>query len=441
MKLKMLALGLIIALSVCGCSDNKKAEDIETKPVENIEKAEVTEENKEVDRTNVVAEDYIDAVKWILNPNAGPVYWGQTYPEYEKYISKELLDKRIDEYYEQGKVDTALYGMTEPEYNLKVACKHPEYNAEQDIYNSYNSYEKEMTLTYEEFMSAEYKEYRYLCYHVAQDRDYLEFDAYSQIIDTEDAYKRLEESFKKPVWLLEVSKDNGTEFTGIIEITDTGTFEHYIGRISTPQNIGETEYKCYLDDENKIYKIETFMQKPDTKDDTTYGYSDENTGWIGSKYFGYEDYDPSKGDEYYLDKQGLKNEDVSSNGEPSEEVDKPNEDASEFDKAFYEKNGRYPDESTIQKRIVANGTLTEKYKLNEIEKEILNVANEYCEHPVLTAVNDYGDYLQLRISNPFFESVYGEEPEYIEWVILVHVDGRYKAVFAPTFNFEKGFEQ
>ena len=102
MKLKMLALGLIITLSVCGCSDNKKAEDIETKPVENIEKAEVTEEKKEVDRSNVVAEDYIEAVKWILNPNAGPVYWGQTYPEYEKYISKELLDKRITEYYEQG---------------------------------------------------------------------------------------------------------------------------------------------------------------------------------------------------------------------------------------------------------------------------------------------------------------------------------------------------
>lgn len=447
----LLIWGLFIGLSGCGSKETdttraqleEKLAELETENTEltATEEKEINDENqvrqekKEIDRSNVVAEEYIDAVKWILNPNAGPVYWGQTYSEYEMYISRELLDNRIAEYYENGGIDAESYGMSEPEYNLKVVCKYPEYDEEQGIYNSYNSYEKEMTLTYEEFIGAEYKEYRYLCYRVTQDRNYLEFDAYSQIIDAEDAYKNLEESFEKPVWLLEVSKDNGTEFTGIIELVDTGTFEHYIGWISAPQNIGKTEYRCYLDDENKIYKIETFMQKLDVNNDKTYGYSDddENTGWIGSKYFGYEDYDPSKGDEYYLEKQGLKSEDTSEEL-PSEES------ASEFDKSFYDKTGRYPDESTIQKRIVANDTIMEKYNLQELEQSLLEASKEYCEYPVLTASNDYGDYLLLNMSNYFFKAVYGDEPEYNEWVVLVHVDGRYRVAFGPTLYSEKAFE-
>lgn len=203
-----------------------------------------------VDRSGVVAEEYIDAVKWILNPNAGPVYWEQTYSEYEKYISRELLDRKIAEYKKQGKVDTSLYNMTEPEYNLKKVCKYPEYDYEQGIYKSYNSYEKEMTLTYDEFMNTEYKDYRYLEYWVAQDRNY---GYYANVV----------------------------------------------------------------------------------------------FGCIGSLYCGYEEYDPSKGDDYFLEKQGLKSEETPN-------IEKPSGGISEFDKEFYAKYGSYPDDSTIQNRIVVN---------------------------------------------------------------------------------------
>lgn len=76
-----------------------------------------------------------------------------------------------------------------------------------------------------------------------------------------------------------------------------------------------------------------------------------------------------------------------------------------------------------------------------MEKDLLKAAEEQYEYPVLTALTDYGNYLLLTISNPFYKSLYGDELEYVEWVVLVHVDGRYKVVFGPTIDLEKGFDQ
>lgn len=442
----LLIFGLLIGLAGCGSKETdatraeleEKLAELETENAELTateekeinDEIQVQQEKKEVDRSNVVAEEYIDAVKWILNPNAGPVYWEETYPEYEKYISRKMVDDKIQEYVEAGKVDVSSTGMTEPEYNMREVFKYPAYDEGQGIYESYNSYEKEMTLSYEEFIQQEYNDHRYFDFYVTQDREYLAFSGMSHTYGKEDALKSLEESFKKPVWLLEVSKDNSHKVTGIIELVDTGTYEHYIGRLGVYLNMGETEYECYLDDENRIEKIEKFMYESGANSD-----NEDEVLFIGTTLGGYEEYDPSKGDDYYLEKQGLKSEDATSEEAAREES------ISDFDKLFYDKNGKYPDENVIQRRIVANDTIMEMYNLQELEQSLLEAAKEYCEYPVLTALNDYGDYLLLNMSNYFFKAVYGDEPEYNEWVVLVHVDGRYKAVFVPTFDFEKGFDQ
>lgn len=135
-----------LSISIFGCSkQNSSAEDetaIETVVGEDIEtdighEEDVIDANDEgandqvadnmviadsieyIQDVNSVIGRYSIAVEWLLNPNAGPVYWNETYDEYNKYISRNLLSDTIDKYWASGGIDVSDTGMNEVEYNKR----------------------------------------------------------------------------------------------------------------------------------------------------------------------------------------------------------------------------------------------------------------------------------------------------------------------------------
>ena len=82
-----------------------------------------TEEESYTPDPNADSKNYIQAVKWLLNPNAGPVYWQKTYDQYADYIDPSLLERKIQEYWANGGVDVSSLGMDEPDYHMINTCR------------------------------------------------------------------------------------------------------------------------------------------------------------------------------------------------------------------------------------------------------------------------------------------------------------------------------
>ena len=62
----------------------------------------------------------------------------------------------------------------------------------------------------------------------------------------------------------------------------------------------------------------------------------------------------------------------------------------------------------------------------------------YLNHPVLSFYKDYGNFVQLNISDPFLDAVadavYDGYVGCYEYDVFVHIDGRYKTVCTPSLS-------
>lgn len=318
-------------------------------------------------------EKYIEAIKWILNPNAGPNYWEETYYKYSDYIDRNLLDSKIQEYWDNGGIDTSGTGMSEPEYNMRYTYQYPKYVDDVDygiFPENTSTYDGKNTLSFDEYCKQiENIDYIYFTrFYKCQDRNYVYTDISNPLTDYQKEISGLMESFEIPYWDLEISSIKDGE----IILQDNSVYDRY-------KYLGKTLYTLTLNKDGKISDIDT--------------YYDANS-----------------------------------------------ELEIEFDWKYYQVFDEYPDDNKLTNRIIANDNLIEKYRLDELQDILVEEASQYWPHPILTASIDYGDYLMLTMENPYFEAVYEDEPQYVEYVMLVHVDGRHQVVFSPNTDFESVFQ-
>lgn len=352
-----------------------------------------TEEESYTPDPNADSKKYIQAVKWLLNPNAGPVYWQKTYDQYADYIDPSLLERKIQEYWANGGVDVSSLGMDEPEYHMINTYRYPIFTMDYDcmlpnINNSYDSPDSQ-TQTYAEFW-AQYEAQKDTPntffyqpdFDICQDRCYI--SCYDINDNEQEVLSRLKEEFYKPLWSIEFDYAEGNH----IYLRDIGLYDRDI-------YIGETIYTLTLNDHNKVVDIDTFSCRN-----------------AGIDYFK-SDYIP---DSWTSTLEYYKKE----------------------DEEYYEVFGSYPNDDDIPNRLIADDEIIQKYHLDKLKMALLEDARYYLNHPVLSLYKDYGNFVQLNISDPFLDAVadavYDGYVGCYEDDVFVHIDGRYKTVCTPSLS-------
>lgn len=352
-----------------------------------------TEKESYTPDPNADSKNYIQAVKWLLNPNAGPVYWQNTYDQYADYIDPSLLERKIQEYRANGGVDVSSLGMDEPEYHMINTCRYPIFTLDYGCMtpNDKSSYElsDSETQTYAEFL-AQFEAQKgnpdsYFfqpSFNICQDRCYIY--CYDLNDNEQEVLSRLKEEFYKPLWSIEFDYAEGNH----IYLRDIGLYDRDI-------YIGETIYTLTLNDHNKVVDIDTFSCRN-----------------AGIKYFK-NDYIP---DTWTSTLEYYKKE----------------------DEEYYEVFGSYPNDDDIPNRLIADDEIIQKYHLDKLKMALLEDARYYLNHPVLSLYKDYGNFVQLNISDPFLDAVadavYDGYVGCYEDDVFVHIDGRYKTVCTPSLS-------
>lgn len=343
---------------------------------------------------NVDSKNYIQAVKWLLNPNAGPVYWQKTYDQYADYIDPSLLERKIQEYWTNGGVDVSSLGMDEPEYHMINTCRYPIFTLDYGCMtpNDKSSYElsDSETQTYAEFF-AQFEAQKdnpdsYFFqpdFDICQDRYYI--SCYDISDNEQEVLSRLKEEFYEPLWSIEFDYAEGNH----IYLRDIGLYDRDI-------YIGETIYTLTLNDHNKVVDIDSFSCRN-----------------AGIEYFK-NDYIP---DSWTSTLEYYKKE----------------------DEEYYQVFGSYPNDDDIPNRLIADDDIIQKYHLDKLKMALLEDARYYLNHPVLSLYKDYGNFVQLNISDPFLDAYTyavfdGVGAGYYEEDIFVHIDGRYKTVCTPSLS-------
>ena len=352
-----------------------------------------TEEESYTPDPNADSKKYIQAVKWLLNPNAGPVYWQKTYDQYADYIDPSLLERKIQEYWANGGVDVSSLGMDEPEYHMINTYRYPIFTMDYDcmlpnINNSYDSPDSQ-TQTYAEFW-AQYEAQKDTPntffyqpdFDICQDRCYI--SCYDINDNEQEVLSRLKEEFYEPLWSIEFDYVEGNH----IYLRDIGLYDRDI-------YIGETIYTLTLNDHNKVVDIDTFSCRNAEIDYFKSDYIPDS--WTSTL-------------EYYKKE----------------------------DEEYYEVFGSYPNDDDIPNRLIADDEIIQKYHLDKLKMALLEDARYYLNHPVLSLYKDYGNFVQLNISDPFLDAVadavYDGYVGCYEDDVFVHIDGRYKTVCTPSLS-------
>lgn len=277
-----------LSISIYGCSkQNTFAEDetaietdIETTVEEDVEtdighEADVIDVNDEdandqvadnmvnadsieyIQDVNSVIGGYSIAVGWLLNPNAGPVYWNETYDEYNKYISRNLLSDTIDKYWASGGIDVSDAGMHEVEYNKRFVFKYPQYVYD-DEYMGYIpdidiSGKSDCSLTYDEFINQfhnfdNFEFGTFITYRITKDGDYIISDlghsGFAQ--NPDEIVEHMVNSIYLPDYSLFPGNSNDPNESRVIIL------EHY------EDDQVQTIYECHLNENNQIDSIDVY---------------------------------------------------------------------------------------------------------------------------------------------------------------------------------------
>ncbi len=352
-----------------------------------------TEEENYTPDPNADSKNYIQAVKWLLNPNAGPVYWQNTYDQYADYIDPSLLERKIQEYRANGGVDVSSLGMDEPEYHMintyrypiftmDYGCMTPNNNIDYDLPDSQSQTYAEFLAQYEAQKDTPNTFFYQPDFDICQDRCYIY--CYDISDNEQEVLSRLKEEFYEPLWSIEFDYAEGNH----IYLRDIGLFDRDV-------YIGETIYTLTLNDHNKVVDIDTF------------------SCWnAGIDYFK-SDYIP---DTWISTLEYYKKE----------------------DEEYYEVFGSYPNDDDIPNRLIADDEIIQKYHLDKLKMALLEDARYQLNHPVLSFYKDYGNFVQLNISDPFLDAVadavYDGYVGCYEDDIFVHIDGRYKTVCTPSLS-------
>lgn len=354
-----------------------------------------TEEESYTPDPNADSKNYIQAVKWLLNPNAGPVYWQKTYDQYADYIDLSLLERKIQEYRANGGVDVSSLGMDEPEYHMintyrypiftmDYGCMTPNNNIDYDLPDSQSQTYAEFLAQYEAQKDNPDSYFFQPSFNICQDRCYIY--CYDLNDNEQEVLSRLKEEFYKPLWSIEFDYAEGNH----IYLRDIGLYDRDI-------YIGETIYTLTLNDHNKVVDINTFSCRN-----------------AGIDYFK-SDYIP---DSWTSTLEYYKKE----------------------DEEYYEVFGSYPNDDDIPNRLIADDEIIQKYHLDKLKMALLEDARYYyyLNHPVLSFYKDYGNFVQLNISDPFLDAVadavYDGYVGCYEYDVFVHIDGRYKTVLTPALS-------
>lgn len=352
-----------------------------------------TEKESYTPDPNADSKNYIQAVKWLLNPNAGPVYWQKTYDQYADYIDPSLLERKIQEYRANGGVDVSSLGMDEPEYHMintyrypiftmDYGCMTPNNNIDYDLPDSQSQTYAEFLAQYEAQKDTPNTYFFQPYFNICQDRYYIY--CYDISDNEQEALSKLETSFYDPPWSLWFDYAEGKH----IYLRDIGLFDR-------DGYIGETIYTLTLNDHNKVVDIDSFSCRNAGIDYLKSDYIPDT--WISTL-------------EYYKKE----------------------------DEEYYEVFGSYPNDDDIPNRLIADDEIIQKYHLDKLKMALLEDARYYLNHPVLSLYKDYGNFVQLNISDPFLDAVadavYDGYVGCYEDDVFVHIDGRYKTVCTPSLS-------
>lgn len=352
-----------------------------------------TEEESYTPDPNADSKNYIQAVKWLLNPNAGPVYWQNTYDQYADYIDPSLLERKIQEYWANGGVDVSSLGMDEPEYHMintyrypiftmDYGCMTPNNNIDYDLPDSQSQTYAEFLAQYEAQKDTPNTYFFQPYFNICQDRYYIY--CYDISDNEQEALSKLETSFYDPPWSLWFDYAEGKH----IYLRDIGLFDR-------DGYIGETIYTLTLNDHNKVVDIDSFSCRNAGIDYLKSDYIPDT--WISTL-------------EYYKKE----------------------------DEEYYQVFGSYPNDDDIPNRLIADDEIIQKYHLDKLKMALLEDARYYLNHPVLSLYKDYGNFVQLNISDPFLDAVadavYDGYVGCYEDDVFVHIDGRYKTVCTPSLS-------
>ena len=352
-----------------------------------------TEEESYTPDPNADRKNYIQAVKWLLNPNAGPVYWQNTYDQYADYIDPSLLERKIQEYWANGGVDVSSLGMDEPEYHMintyrypiftmDYGCMTPNNNIDYDLPDSQSQTYAEFLAQYEAQKDTPNTYFFQPYFNICQDRYYIY--CYDISDNEQEALSKLETSFYDPPWSLWFDYAEGKH----IYLRDIGLFDR-------DGYIGETIYTLTLNDHNKVVDIDSFSCRNAGIDYLKSDYIPDT--WISTL-------------EYYKKE----------------------------DEEYYQVFGSYPNDDDIPNRLIADDEIIQKYHLDKLKMALLEDARYYLNHPVLSLYKDYGNFVQLNISDPFLDAVadavYDGYVGCYEDDVFVHIDGRYKTVCTPSLS-------
>lgn len=195
---------------------------------------------------------YIRAVRWLLNPLAGPNYWNKYYEDYSETISQELITQLINEYKsDSSKVQLDIQDVTEPEFYIKNILRLPAYvkNEDGETYSvvetsmdyNYNDY----SLTYNELLDTMNNTdlYNIPIYVKSGELEYITID-YSDIpVSKLEWQSKILNGFEFISWNLQVSIDKTSN--NIVVLKDIGIY-----------NTTEIYYYCTLNSNGQIINIE-----------------------------------------------------------------------------------------------------------------------------------------------------------------------------------------
>ena len=403
---------LMIVSAAIGCgrnpennlTDNVKEETIDT----DINKYDVDVNKNTID--NDTLNEYVKAFKWICNPNGGPNYWKETYSEYDKYISKQLLDTKIGEYKNES------VSGNEIEFNMLNKYRFPKYNEETYSYESYNSFQKEMTIGYEEFKAQGFKDIYPLEVYVVNDKCYMRFSSSSMASLDVDLFEEMEKSFKEPKWELKaevIKKDSGEEVIIIEDIGQMTLFKDGGSSLEVEKAVrmGNKIYICYLDSEKRINNIVEYKDETN-RPDKSYGY-------------GYEGNDESNTS--HTEEDNKDNEEHNEEIKETEDIGKRSELSEvegQYDDIFFSENGYYPDESKINTKVIVNDTLRSEYNITDLEENLISTAREVVAHPSLRAIFTEDNCLYFGVYNYFKNNKNSaEDINYSDYLLWVNKDG------------------
>lgn len=450
-KVKTLCV-VLIAIMLVGCRKVNEEELV----VENItdNKTEETGLGEEVADTAITdiegnLDNYYHVVAELLNPNLGEVYWEQHKEEYTDYISEECYRDLVEYHNKNYSIEIGDYE-NELEYNIHEVRRYPLYFNESGEFIYINDEDSAFTHTYDEFVAS-------LCADGSEDNNYpgfmMEFGDKNGVLLADDAatytfHKTPEECIES----LYEALTNDLYNMEKVEVIYNG--EQILMVMKDLETKEEYGLVCELDDTNRISDINKYTEKTDSSPNIGNGVRKDNGDyWFDYAPSGtYNGWKPSESEvdnnnsEANTDntnsEENINSEENSNNsGEENNTSSETNTNNTDndispvqqaFDADYYALYGRYPDRSKLNIGLDVSEDLIQKYNLRELEPELIKEAEKYVAYPRIYAASIIDDVLILNMENTIFEEVYEDEPQYIEDIIIVNLDGRFKSVFGPT---------